>query len=436
MSAAQSPSPTLKSRLEALQCHFTWDLSASKSALLRFRDGLKDIGTEEGYSWRGHIYNLQGFIHHQLVSVHRQPGSVEEARSFFGNSTEAFRQVRNTVTDEGPWLVVNYGNLAWLHHHLGEWAESEGYLSKIDTLMREYTSPSRDELHAEVCAEKAWTLKCLGRRPEAVDYFQRAIRMQPGMVEWQTSRVLALPNDGSDANILKEMRVAIQNDPENLYLAAVYLEACGPVEGDIGSKARELATRVLRKPVSSYSGIVPLLRVYRKCLSLDEAIDLAEQALDKHPDERYLKRCAARCYKWRIYSQKDNPLKHIMIDKAIRLFEDVISCYPDSSLDMKIDLASIYQELNNQAKADQIFEGLLGSNLDDDEKQMLYKRYAAYLKFCKNEQNKSIDYLMKAAAIKGKSVHRDYSIKTLKRIRDGRRSQRCAEIEEFLFNLE
>ncbi|KAK1899877.1 Interferon-induced protein with tetratricopeptide repeats 1, partial [Dissostichus eleginoides] len=167
LSAAQ----TLVSRLEALQCHFTWDLDLSRSLLLRCRDKLLDIGTENGNKWLGHIYNLRGFIQYKL-------GSNEDAQSFFNKATEAFSQIKNT--DEGPWLVVNYGNLAWLHHHLGDQAESEAYLSKVNALNKKYPSPSQEELHPEIYAEKAYTLMTFnGDMNLVADYFQRAIEMQP-----------------------------------------------------------------------------------------------------------------------------------------------------------------------------------------------------------------------------------------------------------------
>ncbi|XP_039667530.1 interferon-induced protein with tetratricopeptide repeats 5-like isoform X2 [Perca fluviatilis] len=220
MSAAQSQ--TLESKLEALQCHFTWNLETSKSILLHLRDHLEDIGTEEGNSWLGHIYNLRGFVQYKL-------GFTEDAQSFFNKAAEAFSKIRNA--DEGPWLVVNYGNLAWLHHHLGDQAESQAYLSKVNALMNKYPSPSQDQLHPEIYAEKGWTLmKFSGeQKKEAADYFQRAIRMQPDMVEWNTSYVLGLVGtcDKRDteqvADLLEQMRVAKEQDPENLFLAAHYL---------------------------------------------------------------------------------------------------------------------------------------------------------------------------------------------------------------------
>ncbi|KAL7396757.1 hypothetical protein ABVT39_011292 [Epinephelus coioides] len=316
MTAAQSQT-TLESKLEALQCHFTWDLDPSRSKLLRLRDNLEDIGTEEGNSWLGHIYNLRGFIQYKL-------GFKEDAQRLFSKAAEAFSQMRNT--DEGPWLVVNYGNLAWLHHHLGEQAESQAYLSKVDALINKYPSPCQDELHPEICAEKAWTLMKFREKQLAADYFEKAIRMQPDMVEWNTSHVLGLvgafkhSETGLETDILEKMRLAKEQDPENLYLAALYLEKCAENGERIEDEARELARKVLRNPVSSSSGIKPLLWVYRRYVSIDEAIDLAEEALDNHPDERYLKRCVTLCYKWKIY--RDSLPKQSMIDRAISLLED------------------------------------------------------------------------------------------------------------------
>ncbi|XP_026178700.1 interferon-induced protein with tetratricopeptide repeats 2-like [Mastacembelus armatus] len=435
MSAAQSQ--RLEAKLEALQCHFTWNLDSSRSKLFHLRDELEDIGTEEGYSWLGHIYNLQGHIHYQL-------GLIDDARRFFSRAAEAFRQIRNTVSDEGPWLLVNYGNQAWLHHHQGEEAESQAYLSKVDALMSEYPSPSQDELHPEVYAEKAWTLMKFraDQKLLAVDYFQRAIRMQPDMVEWQTSHVLALVNafkhrnDKLGIDTLEKMKIAKEHDPENLFLAALYLETRAKKGQKTKDEAHELARRVLRKPVSSYSGIKPLLRLYLKYISIDEAIDLAEEALERHPDERYLKRCAAICYERRIFSQKNNTLEHSMMHRAVTLFREVISLYPHSSLKRKMSLANIYAESNLQAESDQIFQELLESDLDPDEAQMLYNNYAKYLQMILKESHKSIEYHMRAAAIPQQSFYRENSISILERIRERNRNRMCGEIQEFLATLQ
>ena len=423
--------------LEALQCHFTWDLDPSRSKLFFVRYQMEDIGTEEGNSWLGHIYNLRGYVQYKL-------GFTEDAQSLFNKAAEAFCQTRRADSDEGPWLVVNYGNLAWLHHHLGEQAESQAYLSKVDALMNKYPSPSQDELHPEIYAEKAWTLMKFStdQKQLAVNYFQRAIRMQPDMVEWHTSHVLVLVNAFKycnkklEADILEKMKIAKEHDPKNLYLAALYLQACAKKGEKIQDEVRELARKVLRKPVSSYSGIKPVLKLYRIYISMDEAIDLAEEVLERHPDERYLKRCAAICYKKKILLHKSNPPETGKINRAISLYREVISLYPHSSLKRKIVLADIYGESNHHAEADEIYEQLLESDLDPEEAQMLYNCYAKYVHFIRKESYKSIEYHMRAAEIPLQSSYCENSIRTLQRIKDRNRNRMCRQIEELLANLQ
>ncbi|XP_033977322.1 interferon-induced protein with tetratricopeptide repeats 5-like [Trematomus bernacchii] len=430
MSATQSQ--TLVSRLEALQCHFTWDLDLSRSLLLRCRDNLLNIGTNDGNPWLRHIYNLRGFIQYKL-------GSNKEAQESFNKATKAFSQIKNT--DEGPWLVVNYGDLAWLHHHLGDQKESEAYLSKVDALNKKYPSPSQEELHPETYAEKAYALMTVsGDKTLVVDYFQRAIEMQPGIREWNTSHALALMHASEhsrtgllEENILEKMRIAQEQDPENLYLAAHNLDQRAMRGESIQDEARELATKVLRSPVSSYSGLKPLLWVYRKYISDDEAIHLAEDALKNHPTERYLKRCVALCYKWKIIFSKESPKKSLL-DRAILLLEEVIALYPHSSLLRKIEIAEVYAlSRDDQAEADQIYQELLELGekgvLEPADKQMLYYKYAHHLYFRKKDGNMSKQYQMKAAEIPHQSLFRKKSIKVLKRSRD-------REIIDFLANLQ
>ncbi len=339
--------------------------------------------------------------------------------------------------------MVNYGNLAWLHHHLGEQAESQAYLAKVSTLMSENPSPSQGELHPEIYAEKAWTLMKFStdKKLLATDYFQRAIRMQQDMLEWHTSHIIALviasnyQNKELQADIFEKMKIAKEHDPENLYLAALYLEAHAKKGKKILDEARELARRVLRKPISSYSGIKPLLRLYRIYISMDEAIDLAEEILERHPDERYLKRCAAICYTMRIFLHRDGPLEHSMLNRAISLCKEVISLYPQSSLKTKIFLANIYGQSNQQVEADQIYEELFDSGLDPEETQMLFYYYAKYVHFSRRDSYKSIECHMRAAEIPVQSFYRENSIRTLEKIKDRNRNRMCGEIEEFLANL-
>ncbi|XP_056131767.1 interferon-induced protein with tetratricopeptide repeats 2-like [Lampris incognitus] len=435
MSAAQSQE-ILRTNLEALECHFTWELDNSRSKLLLLKDKLEDIGTEEGYLWLGHIYNLLAYTHYQL-------GSQEDAFKYFSKAAEAFCQIRNTVSDDGPWLMVNYGNLAWLYHKLGEEEKSKDYVAKVEALLKQHPSLSPGEHHPEVYAEKAWTLMNFSqhRKMQAVEYFEKAIRMDPDRVEWQTSHVLNLENalecrtSKQEAEILKKLKIAREHDPDNLYLAAIYLGTLAKTGRNIEYEARELAEQVLRKPVSIYSGIRPLLRLYRMYLSLDEAIGLADEALDRHPNERLLKYCLATCYKWKIFSDGDQLLRPCLLDRAISLQHEVISLYPFSSLQTKIALANLHVKSSHPDKASHIYKSLLESNLEPAEQQILYNNYAKYLHFNLHEYDSSIDYHMKAAEIPYPSRSRKNSINILRHISE-RRQQLRGKIEAFLVNLQ
>nr|XP_040039672.1 interferon-induced protein with tetratricopeptide repeats 1B-like [Gasterosteus aculeatus aculeatus] len=433
MSADQSQT-TLRSKLEALQCHFTWILEPSKINLVLHRDKLVDIGTEDGNSWLGHIYNLRGFIQCKL-------GSTEDALSFFLQAAEAFGQMRRA--GEGPWLVVNYGNLAWLHHLLGDQAESEAYLSKVEAIKKKYPTPSEDELHAELYAEKAWTLMILDIERELVsDYFQKAIQMQPDMVEWNTSHVIGLASNfvrGStkmEADILDKMRDAKEQDPENLYLAACDIQIRATKRQDVADEARELAKRVSINPVSSYSQMRAILRVYRTCRLIDEAILLAAKAVENNPDQRYLKKFAALTLKWKIVFFSDSGVDERMVDRAVILHKEVISLYPDSAFVEEMDLANIYaKSKHRQDEAKHLYGELLERKLEPAEKQVLYKHYAKHLLFDLKDYNKSIEYNMKAAKIPINSFYRESSIKALVKSKNKGRNPKCREIEEFLENL-
>ncbi|KAM4575530.1 uncharacterized protein V3H82_010019 [Fundulus diaphanus] len=335
MSSAQS----LKNKLKALQCHFTWDLNPRKPRLITLQKILKDISTEEGNFWLGPIYNLQGFIQNQL-------GSPEEALSSFNQATETFQQQKHA--DEGPWLMVNFGNLAWLHHLMGEDEKSQDYLSKVDALQKK-----KEELHPEVCAEKAWTLMKFDKekKQQAAELFQRAIQMQPDVVEWQSSYAILRAEafkdnmENMESQVFKILRSAKERDPGNLYVAALYLEARAAKGELIQGEVEMLAKKVLKAAVSAYSGLSLLLRLYRNHKSKDDAVKLAKEALETHPDSRYLKRSVAICLSKKVLSPEYNP-ESLAIQDVIDLWEEVKEAYHGSSTREDLTLAGLYAKID------------------------------------------------------------------------------------------
>lgn len=415
-----------------LQCHFTWSLEDSRSKLRRLLNQLEDIGTEEGTPWLGQSYNLQGFT--QWAS-----GSAHHARTLFTRAAETLEKDPRFTE---PWLLVNYSNLAWLHHHQGEPEESRAYLAKVSALMEQHPPPSQDELHPEVNAEKAWTLMKFGeeRKQEAEECFQSAIHRRPDMVEWNTSYVLlmvkAFKHSPMEDELLDKVREATQLDPENQYLAIQYLDDRSKRGEDVQDEVRELAAKVLENPTSSYSGWKRVLRIYRDYQLYDEAIVLADEALRRHPDQRYLKICAALCYKWKITHFDEGQPECSSMERAISLHQEVIDLCPQA-LGKKMDLADVKAKSPRYLdQAKKIYQELLRqTDLQPADTQMLYNRYAKFLNFNRQDRNRSIRYHMRAAKIPCKSLFRSNSIKTLQKIKERGRNRMCGEIEECLSNL-
>ncbi|XP_054915810.1 interferon-induced protein with tetratricopeptide repeats 1-like [Poeciliopsis prolifica] len=433
MSSAQS----LEDKLKALQSHFTWELRPRRPNMTCERNILEDIGTDEGNFWLGHIYNLRGFVQYQL-------GSSKDALDLFNRAAETFQRQRNAV--EGPWLMVNFGNRAWLHHHLGKDERSEDFLSKVDGLMSKYQAPPEVERHPEVLAEKAWTLMMFDKekKQQAAELFQRAIRMQPDTVEWQSSyailstEFLIKQQQILEPEVFERLRSAKERDPGNLYVAALYLEAKAAKGEQIQGEARELAARILQRPPSSYHGMRPLLRLYRNQISKDEAVQLAEDALRRHPDSRYFKKSAAICHMKRILNpdhQEPKP-SHDAVNRAISLWEEMIAAYGEASVKQQITLAELQAKLDKE-KAHGIYKELLErEDLDQAEKQMLYNCYAKHLYFVRKESRESTVYHLRAAEIQVESNYGESSIRELeKSIRRNRNPELFGEIENLLTNL-
>uniref|UniRef100_A0A3Q2PGX4 Uncharacterized protein n=1 Tax=Fundulus heteroclitus TaxID=8078 RepID=A0A3Q2PGX4_FUNHE len=419
-------SQTLEPKLKALQCHFTWDVEPHRSKLLHLRDLMKDISTDMGNFWLGPIYNLLGFLQNQL-------GSPEEALSSFNQATETFQQQKHA--DEGPWLTVNFGNLAWLHHLMGEDEKSQHYLSKVDALQKK-----KEELHPEVCAEKAWTLMKFDKekKQQAAELFQRAIQMQPDVVEWQSSYAILRAEAFKDnlkklyTEKLEILRSAKERDPGNLYVAALYLEARAAkgelIQGEVGA----LAEKLKEMPAGSYSGISPLLRLNIRFKPEDTAEEPADEALRQTQDRRSAAEVLAKKILFKGYKPDQSE-----INKAISLWKEVIDADPGFSLQDQITLASIYAKVKVEVeKADRVYKELLKrDNLDPAEKQMLYNRYAKHIYFLRNEKVESIEFHMKAAEIEVESNSRQSSITELEKTLKRKDPEMCRKIRELLTRL-
>ncbi|XP_045067416.1 interferon-induced protein with tetratricopeptide repeats 1-like [Coregonus clupeaformis] len=394
-----------------------------------------DISNSEGVqcSWEGYLYNFLAYLHHAL-------GSSEDALQCLKKAEEAIRQ--SSPDDVELSLVVHYGNLAWVHYHQGELTESQTYVEKVGKLLRDkpLLCPG------VVWGERAWTLNKfdVSKRKAAVYCFQMALKGDPENKVLRCGYAMAFNKsvDRKDitpkmrSEMLKQLRIAKELDPEDLYITAMYLQRLA--ENGQVEEARKLAKKVTEKPLENFGGYRMLLDFFRDYISHDSSIDLARRTLERHPDSRQLKRHLGKCYKWKIFSpeEKINPMRHILIENAVNLYEEVVTLYP-KSLAVKLELSAMYKESGRVDRADKIFEDLLldREGMEPQDLQKIYYWYAKHLFYEKKDASRSIDFHKKAAEIMLPTDQRESSIRVLLSIvHNG--GDRAKEIVDFLDGLD
>ncbi|KAM9394649.1 interferon-induced protein with tetratricopeptide repeats 1-like isoform 1-T1 [Salvelinus alpinus] len=426
---------SLKIRLQGLECHFTWKLDDSRSKLESLRETMIDISNREGvqYSWEGYLYNFLAYLHYAL-------GSTEDALHCLKKAEEAIRQSRQDGVELR--LVVHYGNVAWVHYHQGELTESQTYVEKVGRLLRDNPSPCP----GVVWGERAWTLNKfdVSKKAAALDCFRMALKGDPENKVLRCGYAMAFNKsvDRKDitpelrSEMLEHLRIARELDPEDLYIPVMYLQRLA--ESGQVEEACKLAEEVIEKPLDSFGGFGILLDFFKEYVSHDSSIDLARRTLERHPNSRQLKRHLGKCYKWKIFSleKKRNPMRHILIENAVYLYEEVVTLYP-KSLEVKLELAAMYKESGRIDRADKIFEDLLLEieGMEPQDLQKFYNWYADYLFYAKQDASRSIDIHKKAVEIMLPTGQRDSSVRILLSIvHNG--GDRAEEIVDFLDGLD
>ncbi|XP_051725313.1 interferon-induced protein with tetratricopeptide repeats 1-like [Ctenopharyngodon idella] len=413
----------LKQRLKKLECHFTWDLEYSTNELQDLLSNLNDVDRET-CTWPVHYYNLLAYIHQAL-------GSSTEA---WINLDKAESVIQEQGREEaGVRLQVNKANLAWVYFHLGEMEKSKEYLEEVERLQRMHPAPPGCTLHPEVSGEKGWTLVKLdlSKKCQAIDYFKMALKAQPDRKEWHKGLAMVMNKDCVQSKftpeqIVEQLKITHEKDPNSLLLHAQYLlELCDQKKVSPENIEREMQDLLERNlETGNLEGLPIILKYYRKEISFDKAIQIAETVKEMFPSSVKALNLLAECYKSKVYNMEDSEEKEIFARKAIELFEKVVRRNPHS-YKVKMSLASMHRYAHNRKRADGIYQQLLSeiNYLSPDRQQYIYYNYAYHLHYC-GQSEESIKYHMKVAKIQSDSVHKQKSIKILqKTVRKGRSPQ-------------
>ncbi|XP_073683707.1 interferon-induced protein with tetratricopeptide repeats 2-like [Garra rufa] len=385
---------------------------------------------QERCTWLVQYNNLLGYIQQTLGSNTEALMSLHKAESLMQE---------HETEEAGVRLQVNKANLAWVYFLMGEMDKSKEYLEEVERLQRMHPAPPECALHPEVSGEKGWTLLKFNKskKEQAIKCFEMALKAEPERKEWHkglaTARSKYVNNKCPSelkTEILKQVKIAHENEPNNLFLHALYLLKQSEVQPeDTEREMQGLLVRTLHS--GDLEGFSKILQYFGN-ISKDTAIIKASRVREKFPESSLALKHLANCYKWKVHAVKeDHQERELFARSSIALFERVVRDYPDSIRE-KVALASMHYYADNTKRADEIYQQLLSEkDLSPYRQQYIYYNYAWHL-YTLGQANKAIHFHMKVAEIQNDSYEKEKSRWILKTTVKKGRDPRCEEIQHFL----
>ncbi|XP_075780830.1 interferon-induced protein with tetratricopeptide repeats 5-like [Pelodiscus sinensis] len=273
----------LKEKLQALQCHFTWDFEIRDKV-----DAAHILHTVALRVAHTPYPNQAVFLAMKAYLCHLQ-GRYEDA-------LQSLREAEEFLARDHPGNVprqalVIYGNYAWIYYHLAHYDVVERYLDKVSQICRSLNSRSPyAALIPEVHAHKGWSLLAAGFRhgQEATECFQRALAEDEANGEYLAGSVIAayalwthLYDPVSWEKAKKKLGDIIQKQPHN-YEAKVYLARLikkgdrGQAEALLEDVQNSRDPEVLRNAAKFFQSEFPEKRIpiLQRAISLDPTYHL------------------------------------------------------------------------------------------------------------------------------------------------------------------
>ncbi|KAK2866261.1 hypothetical protein Q7C36_002317 [Tachysurus vachellii] len=420
----------LEDELRELECHFTWELQKEELDLTDLLNRLEQHADFKlgGNAGLAQTYNSLGFVKYLL-------GSPQDALDFLQKGVELIREHWDNDCDK--WLIVPYGNLAWLQYHMKLFSECENSLEKIRSIAQKFPD-SPLGLHHEVLGEKAWALFKFSRQyySRAKECFEKALELEPRNAQWNCGYAFVLnrteKRDPSVPNLLtiKHLRQAIEANSDNDELKALLaVKLAESTEYDEGEKLMEEALEGSPNAPNVIRYVGKFLRAYG---SVERSIALLKRALEKSPTSGFIHHQLALCYK-----RKKNDLQREGIQSTPRADDEIqrlrSHCiyHLDKATELKCgfiiamtELAVQYSEDGKLDRAEELFQQTLQTAKEKNESlQTVYLCYAQFQQYKKRSMSDAITYHMECLKIGEDTKDGQKSAKHLKKINDRRSSK-------------
>ncbi|KAL2078344.1 hypothetical protein ACEWY4_026029 [Coilia grayii] len=351
----------LKTKLLKLECHFTWTLTKENVDVwdlqTRLEDQIElDLGKKAGavrsLCFLAYVRYLQGFPDDGIANLLK---SEELAREHYGDDCERF-------------LIVIYGNYAWLHYHRGDYPQCESYLGKLAGIKQKFPTESPTVLHPEVYGEKGWTFLKFARNyyDRAKECFKKALELEPENSEWNAGYAIALyrteyeMSGVENSETVKQLRRAIEINPGDavlLVLLGLRLKVLKQV-----SESERLVEDALELDPNNPHVIRYVGKYLRNSGSVDRSIALLKRAMERTENSAFLHHQLALCYKKKktdLYHTGGGKGKGREIRQLIRqviYHLELATTLKSGFIFAMADLALHYGENNDIARAEEMFQ--------------------------------------------------------------------------------
>nr|QOU12305.1 interferon-inducible protein 56 [Ctenopharyngodon idella]UVN25861.1 interferon-inducible protein 56 [Ctenopharyngodon idella] len=364
--------------LKLLSCHFTWGLLKEDADLnfleVKVREKLA-VKCKYGGNLKQRGLNFLAFIKH--------------LQGFNDEALKNLTLAKEEHPNDDKNAIVMYGNLAWVHSHMGNVTEAEKNIEKVNEILKAFPTPSPTELHREVLSEKAWSLLKFSKKSyvRAKEIFLEALQKEPDDKEWNTGFAFSLFRlEGlkigqykrvryEESPAVLQLKKALKLDPNNAMIHVYLGLKC--YKNETNAEALEYMTQALKMAPDDLSVVLHVAKFMKKEQRYDAALEVLLEMLKKAPDSSRIHHEIANNYRWKAM-QIDDIHNPELLGLCVHHLEKGASLNP-SHIYPQLELALRYAELKQTAKAEQKFTELFAlSDLKPADRQAWHRMYGDF----------------------------------------------------------
>ncbi|ROL48445.1 Interferon-induced protein with tetratricopeptide repeats 5 [Anabarilius grahami] len=413
-------------KLDHLECHFTWDIkkdeldTANLISRLEEQDKL-DLGGDEGAA---RAQCSLGYVKFLL-------GLKEEALNHLLKSETLIKENLGDNCDKT--LIVTYGNFAWINYHMKNYTECESYLMKLQEIKE--TFPTEFSSVPEVLGEKGWAYLKFSRKyyDRAVEFFQKAVELDPENSEWNAGYAIALYHIETnthtescpvDSPAIKQLRQALNINPYDdvlKVLLGLKLLSC--------SKSLMNESEILVETALNGSPEHPHIMRYvamflRNQGSVDRSIAILKKALERSPDSGFIHHQLAMCYKTKKINLQVEKKGKVEVDRArnqIIYHLEKATSLKASFIFAMCELAFHYGESRDLLKAEEVFDKTFKTAKEKNEHlHVVHFYYAQFQLYSNRCEDLAIRHYQECLSMAPQTTDGTRSAKKLKNIANKR----------------